>query len=372
MDITRNVLYMVEELSQATWVILFDNGTSQRMVSVRGGDWTGLLKALELAKKKMKMAPDAAVISCHEAGRDGFWIHRMLVKYGVQNVVVNPSSIEVSRKHRRAKTDRLDAYALMRQLKRWHTGDDVKALRPVQVPTEKEEDDRRLHRQKARLKMERAAHKNRIRSLLVLHGFRPKRIDQLRMETLRDWEDKPLPPGMQNELVGEQKRLALVEAMIDELSKKQVAAIKPEAVVQTAEPSAAVTVKLARLRGVGMETAWQLGHEFFWRKFDNRRQVGAAAGLTGVPYDSGNSTKEQGISKEGSALVRTLMVESAWNWLRFQPDSELSRWFTTRFAANGKRMRRIGIVALARKLLVAFWKWLQHDTPPMGALIRTG
>lgn len=359
-------LYMAMELGNKKWKLAFSNGEKIRKVTVEARDQQGLVKAVERAKEKLGLEPGAKVLSCYEAGRDGFWIDRFLEKNGIENLMVDAASIEVNRRRRRAKTDRLDAEKLVRQLMRYWAGEKT-VWGVAHVPSEEEEDERRLHREIERLKNERKAHRNRIGSLLVLHGITgmPGKDYDAQLERMRTWDGKPLPDGLRGELKRECQRQEKVNEQIKCLEKWQQESLKnPET---AAEHKAR---KLKSLKGVGPVGSWTLVMEFFgWRDFKNRREVGALAGLTGTPYDSGDDVHDQGISKAGNKRVRYLAIELAWSWLRFQPQSELSKWFWRRYGHGTKRMRRIGIVAVARKLLIAFWKYLETNELPEGAVL---
>ena len=322
---------------------------------------------MALAKEKLGYKEDTEVLCCYEAGRDGFWIHRWLVSHGINNLILDPASIEVSRRKRRAKTDRLDVESLVRLLARYHAGEH-KVCSIVRVPSVEQEDALRLHRELDCLKNERKTHINRIKGLLILHGIRLKgSIKGLlgELESIRLWNGAPLPVGLKSQIEREMIRFNSVNEQIKELKDHRAACMaNPET---EGERKAA---ELVRLRGVGPESAWPLVQEFFgWREFRNRRQVGSLAGLTPTPYDSGSSRKEQGISKAGSGRIRRIMVELAWSWLRYQPDSKLTHWYLDRYGSGTKRSRRVGIVAMARKLLVALWKFVEFGEIPEGAIV---
>jgi transposase len=359
---------MAMELSHKRWKLAFSDGAKRRMVEISGGDQRGVREAVEKAKKHFGLEAGVEVRSCYEAGRDGFWIHRFLRKEGIQNVVVDAGSIEVARRARRVKTDRLDAMQLVEKLMR-EPGCREKKWSEVRVPSEAEEDQRRGHRELERLKKERTGHRNRIRSLLVLQGIRgfPRRPYGEWLTKARPWDEQPLPGTLRQELERECARLSLVEEQIRAVQGQHREALKdPET------PAEKKAQKLKRLRSVGAGTSRTLAMEFFgWREFRNRREVGALSGLVGTPYDSGDSRREQGISKAGNRRVRWGMIELAWGWLRWQPQSELSRWYQRRFGHGSPRMRRVGIVALARKLLVALWKYVERDEVPAGAVMKT-
>jgi transposase len=356
---------MALELSKRNWKLAFSNGEKIRQVNIPAGDYAGVQQAVALAKSKLGLPADAPVRAVYEAGRDGFWIHRRLVELGVANLVVDAASIAVDRRARRAKTDRLDAEKLVRMLMRYHGGETT-VWRVVRVPSVEAEDARRLHRELERLKKERTAHRARLLSLITLHGVAGKLSRRWLKCPVPQWPGVNVPAGVAAELERERQRLELVAAQIVALEKQQAECLaKPQTATQQ------VAAKLARVRAVGPVSAWLLAHEFFgWRQLTTRRQVGALAGLCGTPYDSGQSRRDQGISKAGNKRVRWLMIELAWAWLRLQPDSALTRWFWERFGHGNARQRRVGIVALARKLLVALWQYVERGEVPAGAVLK--
>lgn len=364
------VLYMALELSKSKWRVGFESGGKRRTVTVEGGHVAGLAEALAQAKLKFGLFGPVRVLSCYEAGRDGFWLHRLLSSWGVENLVVDPASIEVSRQARRAKTDRVDLEMLLSKRRLHQSGERV--WKVVRVPTEEAEAGRHLHRELERLKGERSRHVNRIKGLLFAQGIRLERVE------LKAWPEQvaryrcvngaPLAADLQGELRREGERLALVEAQVKALEAEQERRVKEAA----EEGPLAMVRQLRALKGLGPVASWVFVMEFFgWRRFRNGKQVGALAGLTGTPYASGDSFREQGISKAGNRRVRALAIEIAWLWLRYQPGSALSRWFRERFGGTGKRHRRVGIVALARKLLVALWRYLETGVLPEGAQLKT-
>src|SRR6266513_1287577 len=356
-------LYMAFELGEKNWKLsLGDAARSPSHYTVAAGDTSTLLECIAKAKVSCKLAPEARVHRCYEAGRDGFWLHRWLVEHGIDNIVVDSASIEVNRRARRAKTDRLDGDKLLAMLLRY-AGGERRVWSVVRVPTPEEEDARRAHRELGRLGHERTAHINRIRALLVLNNLRVKHVGGRLWQ--RWWTDhaQELAPGVRAEIERENERLLLV--------KKQMDTIEVELRQAVAAGSEAQVARLAQLRGIGMSSGWVLAKELFgWRRFRNRREVAGCLGLTPSPYASGESETQQGISKAGNRRARTLMVELAWSWLRYQPQSELSQWFNRRFAGGGKRMRRIGIVALARRLAIALWRYLEDGLIPQGAQLK--
>lgn len=361
-------LYMALELSNKKWKLGFSNGEKNRLTTIAAGDWIDLHKQLDLAKQKLRLAEDCRIVSCYEAGRDGFWIHRGLEAEGIDNHVVDSSSIEVNRRKRRAKTDKVDVKALLRLLQRYWHGDRA-AMSVVRVPTIEEEDQRRLHRERTRLIKERGGHSARIKSLLVAHGIRLEiRSDFLeQLESSRGGStDYELGADLKAEIRREYERYRMVHLQIKALEGEQQLRAEEE------ETGAMKQVnQLRQLKGVGWQSSWILVMEFFsWRDFQNQRQLGACAGLTPTPYASGDSEREQGISKAGNRQVRSLMIELSWLWLRYQPNSTLTQWFQQRFAGGGKRMRRIGIVAMARKLLIALWRYVKDGVVPEGAVLK--
>ncbi|MGF6778481.1 IS110 family transposase [Paraburkholderia sp. GAS334] len=356
-------LYVAFELGEKSWKLSLGNGVrAPSRCTVTSGDTAAVLTAIAKAKAHCHLAADAPVRSCYEAGRDGFWLHRWLAAHGITNLVVDPASIEVNRRARRAKTDRLDADKLLSMLMRYYGGE-RRVWAVARIPTPEQEDERRLHRELGRLRQERTAHSNRIRSLLVLHNLRVERIGG--RAWARWWAEHAaqLWPGLRAEIERESERLSLVATQIRTLE-----ALQEQQVRDGVQPAIAV---LARLAGIGTGGAWTLVKELFgWRQFHNRREVAGCLGLAPTPYASGTSEVEQGISKAGNKRARWLMVELAWSWLRFQPASQLSLWFNQRFAGGGKRLRRIGIVALARRLAIALWRYLQYGEIPLGATLK--
>lgn len=365
MSVTPSARVFVSlELGDKKWhVAASDGGTRVSSYMVDAGDGQALLSAIGRARVRFG-GEDAQVLSCYEAGRDGFWLHRFLVANAVHNHVVDASSIEVNRRQRRAKTDRIDARKLLSMLVRFVNGE-KKAWAVLRVPTEREEDERRPHRERARLVSERGQHVSRIKSLLVMHNVRAKRIGGRRW--LQWLKMLALPPRLCEELERESERLALVDRQIAQLELEQT-----ERLAAGQEDASLMKQReLQKLRGLGLIGAWVLVSELFaWRTFKNRRQVAGSVGLGSSPYRSGTLEHDQGISKAGNPRVRTLMVELAWSWLRYQPGSALSKWYMERFGASGGRSRRIGIVALARRLLIALWRFLEHGVVPEGAKFK--
>ncbi len=367
-NVNHTMLYMALELSNKKWKLGFSNGEKNRQVTIAAGDWIDLHKQMDLAKQKLQLPTSCHIASCYEAGRDGFWIHRGLEAEGIENHVVDSASIEVNRRKRRAKTDRVDVQGLLRLLKRYCQGDRG-SMSVVRVPTLEQEDQRRLHRERERLIKERGGHSARIKSLLVAHGIRLEiRTDFLeRLEAAkRGSTGYELGSDLKAELRREYERYRMVHQQIKALEGEQQLRAEEE------ETEAMKQInQLLKLKGVGWQSSWILVMEFFsWRDFRDQRQLGACAGLTPTPYASGESQREQGISKAGNRQVRSLMIELSWLWLRYQPNSTLTQWFQQRFAGGGKRMRRIGIVAMARKLLIALWRYVKEGLVPEGAVFK--
>ena len=365
-SIKAAVLYMAFELSLKKWKLAFSNGEKMRTVTIDARNLAQLQEQIEKARQRFGLEGPIRVVSCYEAGRDGFWLHRYLLSCGIDNVVVDSASIEVNRRKRRAKTDRIDVRKLMHMLLRYHGGEQL-VWSVVNVPSEPAEDGRHLHRELEVLKKERTMHRSRLKSLLIQHGIvvsnPSSRKFLIQLETLRTWDGKELPADLKSRMIREHARLRMVEEQIYALDKEReqrVAAADSEPMKQVEQ--------LMTLVGIGMNSSWKFVMEFFaWREFKNGKQIGALSGLTPTPYDSGSGLREQGISKAGNERVRTLAVEMAWVWLRFQPQSKLSQWYLKRFAEGGKRMRRIGIVAMARRLLIDLWHYLEHEVVPPGA-----
>jgi transposase len=356
-------MYVAFELGDKSWKLSLGDGVrAPSRCTVVAGDTAAVLTAIAKAKARCHLGTGAPVRSCYEAGRDGFWLHRWLSGQGVANLVVDPASIEVNRRARRAKTDRLDSDKLLSMLMRYHAGE-RRVWAVARIPTPEQEDERRVHRELGRLRQERTAHSNRIRSLLVVHNLRVEHIGGRAWAHWWAQQAGQLLPGLRAEIEREFERLSLVAGQIRTLEALQARQVR-----SGAQPAIAV---LARLAGIGTGSAWTLVKELFgWRQFHNRREVAGCLGLAPTPYASGTSEVEQGISKAGNKRARWLMVELAWSWLRFQPDSQLSQWFKDRFAGGGKRVRRIGIVALARRLSIALWRYLEHGEIPLGATLK--
>ena len=362
------VMFLALELSASKWKVGTTVGLGQkpREKTIDAGDLSGLLEEIARAKERFGLPAEARVVSCYEAGRDGFWIHRWLEAQGIENVVIDPASVQVDRRKKRAKTDRLDLGMLVRCLIRWFEGE-PKVWSVVQVPSVKDEDDRQLHRELRALKSEQTRHTNRIKSLLISQGVKiPAKAGFIGLlRSCRVWDGSPLPESLVCRLEREYRRLEIVREQILQLEKQ-----RREALRKSQDEKVEKVRQLMRLRGIAYNSSWLFVMEFFgWRQFKNRRQVGSLAGLTPTPFNSGAMDREQGIDKAGNPRIRTMAIEIAWCWLRFQPQSELSLWFQKRFGNGGKRARRIGIVALARRLLVALWRYVDQGVIPAGAIL---
>lgn len=355
------VVMMTFELGARKWLVGFSASIAQpvRRREIAARDLAAVCRELAAAKGAFGLPPEAPVHSCYEAGREGFWLHRWLEGKGIVNRVVDSSSIEVPRRKRRAKSDRLDVAGLMRLLARALAGE-TKVWSVVRVPSVEAEDRRQLERELETVVADRTRVRNRIRGLLVTQGVVVRRWRRLRSELagLRTGLGEALPPRLCARLDRELTALATIEGRLRQLRALQAKAIVP----------ASVGDRLQQLRGVGVRIAARLSCEVFeWRTFTSGRHVGALMGLTPTPYDSGELRREQGISKAGNRRVRTMVIELARGWVRFQPESALTRWYTRRFASGSARLRRVGIVALGRKLLIALWRYTTTGVVPEGA-----
>jgi transposase len=361
------ILHLAFELGCNQWELAFSVGLGQkpRLRAMPARDLSRLQQEIAKAKQRFGLPADARVRSCYEAGRDAFWLHRYLVQAGIDNRVVDSASIEVNRRKRRAKSDRLDAGKLLTMLLRYHGGE-TKVWSVVHVPNLADEDARQLHRELEELKDERTQHTNRIKGLLASQGVALAEVDDHLPQWLkraRLWDGSVLPADLHQRLLREHQRWQFVAGQIRELEKE-----RRQRICSDETPHVEQVRRLLELVGIGPNGAWLLVFELFaWRQFANRKQVGGCVGLTPTPYDSGTSHREQGISKAGNRRLRRLLVELAWFWLRWQPDSALSRWYQRRFGQGNQRARKIGVVALARKLLIALWKYLKHGEIPAGA-----
>ena len=354
---TPERLLLALDLGNRTWKLGF---------TVGGGALPPRIRTIT-ARDLTTLASDAPVVSCYEAGRDGFWVHRARTTLGVANVVVDSASIERTRRARQVQSDRRDTTALLNMLGRF-SGGERGVWSVVHVPSVDDEDRRQLHRELVTITRERTRVVNRIKALLALHGVvldtsRGLPVTQPAFPALAAWNGAPLPPEAHARLTREWNRLTFLRGELRTLVTARQAMLRTgtDAVVPMGR-------RLLALRGIGEVGAWIYTTKFFaWRQFRNRRQVGAAAGLCSTLRESGDVRREQGMSKAGNRYLRALAIALAWSWLRRQPQSALSRWYRVRFAAGGSRVRRIGIVALARTLLIARWRYLETGVLPEGA-----
>ena len=368
-----STIFVAIELSQKTWLVTMHSPDKDKISrhKVDGGDHAGLLALIDRVRERAARALGAvpAVVSCYEAGYDGFWLHRLLMAAGIMNYVFDPSSIAVDQRARRVKTDRIDGEKMLRTLMAYLRGE-PRVVRIVQVPTPEQEDARRNTRQRHRLIKEQTAHTNRIKALLRLQGMavgNPRRRDWLTwLATQRDWQGQAVPPRILAEIKHEHARLMLVRTQLDALAQAPAAAPLTPAAAEMARRSDL----LLRLKSLGPAFATTLTQEVFYKDFRNRREVASYFGLAPSPWQSGGTDREQGISKAGNPRARCAAVELSWLWLRHQPDSELSQWFRQRTLNASKRIRRIAIVALARKLMVALWRYLATGLVPTGAALK--
>lgn len=362
------------ELASKNWKLALQDGQRAKpsVHTVSGEDpmerLEQVLQTVTRMREKWALPEAVRIVFMYEAGQDGFWIARALIERGFEVHVVNPSSIPVDRKNRRAKTDRLDAILLVERLRSWLRGE-LSEMHMVHIPTAEAEAERHLSRDRGELQKEVGQHLDRIRKLLKTVGvWLPLNDGSLRKLVggeIRCYNGEPLPAQMLSRFQREVKRLELAQKQLDELEETMEQ--------QLSEPVRQRIAALQRLKGMGPVSARRLTLELFWRQFDNRRQVGACVGLCPMPHDSGQSKKDQGISKAGAARVRALLIELAWGWLRYQPQSELVAWFKRRTQGTGqnKRMRRVAIVAVARKLVIGLWQYLEHGVVPAGAMLKT-
>lgn len=365
---SEKTLYVAFELSKEKWRLLCSVGGRRRHSgTMKPGSQSELKAILDRARAKFGLAVDVRVLSCMEAGRDGFWPHWFVTAQGLENLVVDASSMKVSRQGRRAKTDKIDVARLLADLVRHDRGDDD-VWRVVHVPPREDEAHRHEHRELEQLKKERTRMRCQVRSLLATEGITVKGnlLKALaEVSTLRNWNDEELSPWLLWRLERKTRRMAQIESQIKEVEQHQ-----RESVKRAETEKLKKIAKLARLRGIGVGGAWILVMESLgWRQFNNRKQVGSSVGLVGTPYDSGESIRELGINKAGNARVRTLMVELAWLWIRYQPNSSITRWFEERYGGQGKRSKRVGIVGVARRLMIQLWHFVEHDVDPPGAII---
>lgn len=368
-DSTASALYVAFELSTREWLLTMSAGPDAKRYRVRVGprNRAALEAALRTGRARCGVAEGAPVRSCYEAGREGFWPARLLGALGVTNLVVDSSSIEVPRRARRAKTDRLDGEKLLRLLLRYWAGERA-VWHVVHVPTPEAEDGRHASRALTTLQADRTRLRNRIHSLLALHAV-DLRLDGRFAERLagaRDWGGESLPVGLQARVLQVWRLLRAVEAERQGLRREE----RRRAVAPRGETRTLVQ-RLTQLRGVAARSATVLSDELFGRGLRNRREVGALAGLVSAPYRSGTRVLDQGLMRSGLPAVRRIAVEIGWAWTRYQPQSALTRWYQRRFGGGGAALRRVGIVALARRVIIALWRYGETGVLPEGALLKT-
>jgi transposase len=363
-------LYVAFELGKKDWKLAMTAGfgVEPRLCGVASGDLASVARVLAEGRSRFGLPTDARVVSCYEAGRDGFWIHRALTGQGVANRVVDSASIEVNRRARRAKTDRLDALKLVRMLVRVCQGERG-VWREVRVPTVAVEAARHVSRERTVLTKDHTRLVNQLRGVLATFGTRlPSRRNGAWWTTVRDWAGAVLAAEVQARLARADARLRALAAQITAIEQQQQAAVPTAGAV--APPAAAAVRQLGQLKGVAVTSASVLVDEgLLWRAFRNRREIGGVLGFAPTPYASGESQREQGISRAGNPRLQALSIQLAWNWVQWQPQSALTQWYRANFG-KGKRARRIGIVAVARKLVIALWRYVTQGIVPAGAVVK--
>jgi len=366
-------IFISLELSRSSWLITSlspGNGEKMSKHSIAGGDIAELLERFgQLTEKARKRTGKSfEIIVIQEAGLDGFWIHRVLESKGIESHVVDPASIATSRRHRRAKTDRLDGETLVRTLLAYKRGE-PRVCAMVKAPTAREEDRRRLCRERKVLIAEQVEHVNRVKGLLFsqgISGYEPlRRNRRAQLEELQTGDGRQLPQHLKSYVRRELDRLELLLDQIKAVESERDALLAEEETIVSA-PAA----MLLNIKGIGAEFAATLWSEGLFRHFSNRRQVAAYAGLAPTPWRSGSVAREQGVSKSGNPRLRTTLIQLAWLWLRHQPQSALSLWFKERNERSCGRLRKTTIVALARKLLVALWKYVTSGVVIEGAMLK--
>jgi transposase len=366
-------IFVAIELSQKSWLVTLHSPDKDKLSrhKLEGGDHVELLALISRVRERAARALGGvpAVVSCYEAGYDGFWLHRLLLAAGITNYVFDPASIAVDQRARRVKTDRIDGEKMLRTLMAYLRGE-PRVVRIVRVPAPEQEDARRASRERGRLVKEQTAHTSRIKALLRLLGMavgNPRRRDWLSwLAVQRDWQGQAVPPRMLSEIRHEHARLMLVRERLEALAQQASADPTPGAAQMTERSEL-----LLRLKCLGPAFATTLTNEVFYKDFRNRREVGSYFGLTPSPWQSGGVDRDQGISKAGNPRARCAAIELAWLWLRHQPDSKLTQEYRRRTLNAGKRIKRVAIVALARKLVVALWRYLTTGLVPDGARLKT-
>jgi transposase len=369
---SENTVHVAIELAVSSWLVAarLPGAEKVRLHRIEGGDTAALLALIaELrSSASRKLGGVAEVACCFEAGRDGFWLQRLLAAHGIATHVLEPASVLVNRRARRAKTDRLDAEGMLRVLAAW-LGGDRQVCSMVRVPTPEEEDAKRPHREREHLVQEKLRLVNRIEALLFTQGIRARpslRSWERDLAELRTGDGRALPPLLRAELDRLRRRLVLTLELIRETETERAEALAAAADDATARKITA----LQRIRGVGANFAAVLGREVFYRSFANRRQLASYVGIAPTPRQSGGTDRDRSISRAGNARARTTLIQLAWLWLRYQPGSALATWFRERVGALQGRTRRIAIVAMARRLLVALWRYVETGVMPDGAAVR--
>jgi transposase len=364
-SVIEPVLYVAFEVGKKDWKVAMTSGfgVAPLLRTVPSGDWAAVDRALCAGRQRCGLAPTSMVVSCYEAGRDGFWIHRALVARGIHNRVVDSSSIEVNRRARRTKTDRIDAIKLVQMLVRVCAGE-ARVWSEVHVPSAADEARRHVSRERTVLTQEQTRLINQMRSWLTTCGAAlPRHRPEGWWTTVRDWAGAVLPGAVQARLARAQARLRLIVDQIAELDGQQRQQI-------TGAAAGSALAQLVQLKGIATTSASVLIDEgLVWRAFQNRRQIGGLLGFAPVKYESGESSHDQGISRAGNTRLQSVMVQLAWGWVHWQPLSALTIWYRACFGP-GKRARKIGIVALARKLLIALWRWATQGVLPAGAVLK--
>jgi transposase len=366
-----NTIHIAVELSLSSWLVAarLPGTEKSRLHRIEGGNATALLALITNLRSRaaIKLGPTPKVACCFEAGRDGVWLHRLLTAHGIDTFVLEPTSILVNRRARRAKTDRLDAEGMLRVLATW-LGGDRQVCSMVRVPTPEEEDAKRPHREREHLVREKLRIENRIQALLFTQGIRGRpslRSWERDMAELRTGDGRALPVLMQAELNRLRRRLVLTLELIREMEAERADA----QAVTADDPTTQKIAALQRIRGIGANFSAVLVREVLYRSFDNRRQLASYVGITPMPFQSGGMDRDRSISRAGNPRARTTLIQLAWLWLRYQPGSELATWFRERVGQLQGRTRRIAIVAMARKLLITLWRYVETGVLPQGIAI---
>jgi len=367
----KQSIYAALELSKNSWLLAIQvpERDNPSLHTIKGGDTDGLMAKLDAARDRVvKLTGQTSTVTlCYEAGYDGFWLARFLEQRGLECLVMEPASLQVNRRARRVKTDRIDVENILHTLIAWSRGE-RHVCSMVVIPSIDEEDLRRSHRERDRLIRERTAHINRIKGLLFGQGIRginvKSRYQTLTPAALVTGDGRPLPERLGREITREIERLALVQVQIAEIERER------DKTPTSCEVTERKRHQLLCLKGMGPALSSTLTREVYYRRFANRRQVASYIGITPSAYDSGEGHRSQGISKAGNRLARVAIVEAAWLWLRHQPDSALSQWFHERTQGQKGRIRRVMIVALARKLAIALWRYLETGLIPEGASLK--